>query len=95
LPNDHKTTFQSHVKALQLQSLFGWFQIFTVTSQQIVDPLSHLQMSGSALFNLSLLTSDMWAVAVRALVFRQPVRALLRFIRKKQLKILSQDDSAQ
>lgn len=36
-----------------------------------------MQMSGSALFNLSLLTSDMWAVAVRALVFRQPVRAAL------------------
>jgi hypothetical protein len=40
-------------------------------------------MSGSALFNLSLLTSDMWAVAVRALVFRQPVRALSHLMSHK------------
>ncbi|KAJ7556438.1 hypothetical protein O6H91_05G083700 [Diphasiastrum complanatum] len=32
-----------------------------------------LQGSGSALLNLSILTSDMWAVAIRAFVFRQRV----------------------
>lgn len=40
-------------------------------------------MSGSALFNLSLLTSDMWAVAVRALVFRQPVRTFSHMMSHK------------
>lgn len=31
------------------------------------------QMSGAALFNLSLLTSDMWAVVVRIFIYRQEV----------------------
>lgn len=32
-----------------------------------------LQMSGATLFNLSLLTSDMWAVAIRVLFYHQQV----------------------
>lgn len=35
-----------------------------------------LQMNGSTMLNLSLLTSDMWAVAVRALGFRESVDSL-------------------
>lgn len=33
-----------------------------------------LQNSGSTLFNLSLLTSDMWAVAIRVVFYRQQVK---------------------
>ncbi|KAF2931020.1 hypothetical protein DAI22_05g178500 [Oryza sativa Japonica Group] len=33
-----------------------------------------LKMSGSTLFNLSLLTSDMWAVAIRVLFYHQQVK---------------------
>ncbi|CAI5478558.1 unnamed protein product [Closterium sp. Yama58-4] len=36
-----------------------------------------LRLGGAALFNLSLLTSDLWAAGVAALVFNQPVS--LRF----------------
>ncbi|GAQ84254.1 hypothetical protein KFL_001820070 [Klebsormidium nitens] len=50
---------------------FGGFSVALFAFYSLVPFM--LQMSGSALFNLSLLTSDMWAVAVRALVFRQPV----------------------
>nr|BAJ97956.1 predicted protein [Hordeum vulgare subsp. vulgare] len=35
-----------------------------------------LKMSGSTLFNLSLLTSDMWAVAIRLLIYRQQINWL-------------------
>jgi hypothetical protein len=37
------------------------------------DHNSILQMSGSTLFNLSLLTSDMWAVAIRVFLYQQQV----------------------
>lgn len=32
-----------------------------------------VQMSGATMFNLSLLTSDMWAVVVRIFIYRQEV----------------------
>nr|TKW27017.1 hypothetical protein SEVIR_3G229466v2 [Setaria viridis] len=35
-----------------------------------------LQNSGSTLFNLSLLTSDMWAVAIRVVFYRQQINWL-------------------
>lgn len=38
------------------------------------------QMSGAALFNLSLLTSDMWAVVVRIFIYRQEVSFLDHFL---------------
>ncbi|KAM0857464.1 hypothetical protein ACQ4PT_048443 [Festuca glaucescens] len=35
-----------------------------------------LKMSGSTLFNLSLLTSDMWAVAIRVLFYQEQINWL-------------------
>ncbi|XP_037438391.1 solute carrier family 35 member F1-like isoform X1 [Triticum dicoccoides] len=46
--------------------------IFTFTS---ISPFV-LKMSGSTLFNLSLLTSDMWAVAIRLLFYQQQINWL-------------------
>ncbi|KAM0903978.1 hypothetical protein ACQ4PT_018319 [Festuca glaucescens] len=45
------------------------FMFYTIT------PLV-LKMSGSTLFNLSLLTSDMWAVAIRVLFYQEQINWL-------------------
>ncbi|GJP30229.1 hypothetical protein CLOM_g24362 [Closterium sp. NIES-68] len=39
-----------------------------------------LRLGGAALFNLSLLTSDLWAVGVSAVVFNQPVSLSFQFL---------------
>lgn len=36
-----------------------------------------MQLSGAAMFNLSLLTSDMWAVVIRIFIYQQQVFPLL------------------
>lgn len=38
--------------------------------------LQPLRINGSTMFNLSLLTSDMWAVAVRALGFHESMDSI-------------------
>ncbi|KAL6620323.1 hypothetical protein ACP70R_035462 [Stipagrostis hirtigluma subsp. patula] len=54
------------------------FMFYTITPFVLkVKYLQYLQqMSGATLFNLSLLTSDMWAVAIRVLFYRQEINWL-------------------
>lgn len=52
-------------------SLFAGYAIALLSFYSITPFV--LQMSGAALFNLSLLTSDMWAVTVRVLFYQQQI----------------------
>ncbi|XP_066361658.1 uncharacterized protein [Miscanthus floridulus] len=55
-------------------SLFAGFAVATFIFYTITPFV--LKMSGSTLFNLSLLTSDMWAVAIRVLFYQQQINWL-------------------
>ncbi|KAF6162147.1 hypothetical protein GIB67_008276 [Kingdonia uniflora] len=57
--------------------LFAAFALSTFMFYSIVPFV--LQMSGAALFNLSLLTSDMWAVVIRIFIYHQKVDWLYYF----------------
>ncbi|KAL6841572.1 hypothetical protein ACP4OV_028715 [Aristida adscensionis] len=60
--------------SLQAISLFAGFAV-AIFMFYTVTPFV-LKMSGATLFNLSLLTSDMWAVAIRVLFYRQEINWL-------------------
>ncbi|XP_006654478.1 solute carrier family 35 member F2-like [Oryza brachyantha] len=55
-------------------ALFGGFAVAIFMFYSITPFV--LKMSGSTLFNLSLLTSDMWAVAIRVLFYHQQINWL-------------------
>ncbi|OVA03583.1 Solute carrier family 35 member SLC35F1/F2/F6 [Macleaya cordata] len=58
----------------EIISLFGGFALSTFTFYSIVPYV--LKLGGSALFNLSLLTSDLWAVIIRIFVYHQKINWL-------------------
>ncbi|KAF8719619.1 hypothetical protein HU200_024360 [Digitaria exilis] len=64
------------VHAPLAQSFFAYLLVDLLYVPIVLYRLRKLQSGGSTLFNLSLLTSDMWAVAIRVLFYRQQINWL-------------------
>lgn len=71
-----------------LPLLFSRSVRLRVLSRILVSSMDHIegisfglvQRSGAAFFNLSMLTSDMWAVAIRIFIYKQKVTVFTIFI---------------
>lgn len=57
----------------RISNNIGMHYVRKMTSFMVPKSLVLLQMNGAAFFNLSMLTSDMWAVVIRIFIYKQKV----------------------
>lgn len=57
----------------RISNNIAMYYVRKMTSFMVAKSLVLLQMNGAAFFNLSMLTSDMWAVVIRIFIYKQKV----------------------